>query len=71
MTSYEIIMHILGFVIGWAITSSYYIRREERHLRRIKFLEKSKQNLLDEYKQSLSEKTDLQATISDLKRGRK
>jgi uncharacterized membrane protein YciS (DUF1049 family) len=55
-TIYEIIMHILGLLIGWSLTSMYYLKKYDLLQRRYDRIEKSRNRLLDEYKKALKEK---------------
>ena len=55
-TIYEIIMHILGLLIGWSLTSMYYLKKYDLLQRRYDRIEKSRNRLLDAYKKALKEK---------------
>ena len=55
-TMYEIIMHILGLLIGWSLTSMYYLKKYDLLQRRYDRIEKSRRFLLDAYKKALEEK---------------
>lgn len=55
-TIYEIIMHILGLLIGWSLTSMYYMKKYDLLQRRNDRLESSRKFLLDAYKKALKEK---------------
>ena len=52
-TTYEIIMHILGLLIGWSLTSMYYLKKYELLKRRYDHLEKLWYLLIEEHKKVL------------------
>jgi hypothetical protein len=55
-TIYEIIMHILGLLIGWSLTSMYYLKKYDLLQRRYDRIERSRRFLLDAYKEALNKK---------------